>query len=59
MKNINAFEKQLISRGLELVIAEVTAEIKETESNGKNHIFGENFIPMVVKDLKSKLKIES
>lgn len=59
MKNINAFEKHLISRGLELVIAEVTAEIKETESNGKNHIFNTNFIPMVVHDLKLKLKIES
>jgi len=59
MKNINEFEKQLISRGLELVIAEVTAEIKEVESKGKIHIFDESFVPMVVNELKEKLKIES
>ena len=59
MKKINEFEKQLIARGLELVIAEVTTEIKVAESEGKRHIFGENFVPMIVKELKEKLKIES
>jgi len=58
MKRINGFEKQLIARGLELVTAEVAAEIKAAESKGKIHIFGENYIPMVVGELKSKLEIE-
>ncbi len=58
MKKINEFEKHLIARGLGLVIAEVTAEIKEVESKGKIHIFDESFVPMVVSDLKVKLGIK-
>ena len=58
MKKINEFEKQLIANGLELVTAEVTAEIKEAESKGRNHLFSENYIPMVVSELKAKLGIK-
>ena len=46
-----------------LVVAEnpenSNTEIKAAESEGKRHIFGENFVPMIVKELKEKLKIES
>ncbi len=59
MNKVNEFEKQLIARGLELVIAEVTKEIQTAESEGKRHLFDESYIPMIVKELKEKLKIKS
>jgi len=58
MKNLNEWEKHVISEGLEMVVLSMTEKIRKAESEGKNHIFHESYMPMVVDVIKDKLEIK-
>ena len=55
---LNEFEKALIEEGLKSVQKSFSEDIAQAKSEGKNHLFGENYIPMVVSEIFTKLNIE-
>jgi hypothetical protein len=58
MEKLNEFEKALIKEGMKSVIQHFSEDIARAKAEGKNHLFGENYIPMVVSEIFNKLEIE-
>lgn len=56
---LNGFEKALIEEGMKSVIQHFAEDIARAKAEGKNHLFGEDYIPMVVSEIFTKLGIES
>lgn len=50
MKKLNLFQRFLISKGLELVSEAYKKDIEEATSRGKNHIFTEAYVDMIIKE---------
>lgn len=55
---LNEFEKALIEGGLKAMEQHFSEDIARAKSEGKNHLFSENYIPMVVSEIFTKLSIE-
>ena len=58
MKKFNQMESNLITDALNYYVANLEAEIKKMESNGRNSIFAPGFYTMVSKELINKIKKE-
>lgn len=56
--DLNDFEKALIVEGLERVKQSFSEDIAQAKAEGKLHLFSENYIPMVMKEIFTKLGIE-
>ena len=57
MNKLSAFEKALISAGLEQMKSLFDDEIKAMRDEGKLHLFNDNFIPSTIESINSKLGI--
>jgi|TARA_R100000501_G_C2604442_1_gene100649 hypothetical protein len=56
MKKFNGMESNLIVDSLNYYVANLEAEIKEMETNGRNSIFAPGFYTMISKELIDKIK---
>jgi hypothetical protein len=55
---LNEFEKYLIVNGLEHVEVQMKLEIKVAIDNGKRPLMTEDYVEMMMKELKDKLNIK-
>ena len=56
MKKFNGMESNLIVDSLNYYVANLEAEIKKMEENGRNSIFAPGFYTMISKELIDKIK---
>ncbi len=56
MKKFNQFEAHLIKEGLEAVKQQFIKDIETAKSNGKNHLFSENYVEYIINETLTKLK---
>ena len=57
MAKLIGFEKIMISEGIKMFANAFKEEIKTTTEQGKIHMFTEEYIDMMVSEIKSKLKL--
>jgi hypothetical protein len=56
MKKFNQFEAHLIKEGLEAVKQQFIKDIETAKSNGKHHLFSENYVDYIINETLTKLK---
>tara|TARA_Y100000389_G_scaffold137432_1_gene135000 strand:+ start:3679 stop:3900 length:222 start_codon:yes stop_codon:yes gene_type:complete len=55
MAKFDAVERYMIDQGLAMMEAGFRKEIQDAKSNGKTHLFSENYVDMQMKNIRAKI----
>jgi hypothetical protein len=58
MKKLRGFETIIVSEGIEMFAESIRKDIKKATSEGKMHIFSEEYIDSMIVEIKKKLNLE-